>query len=40
MVVRGNRDNILRIAKSAGVVGTLLDYDPLTQKYADAATLA
>src|SRR5215210_963627 len=34
MVVRGNRDDIVRIAKSAGVVGTLLDYDPTTQQYA------
>jgi len=40
MVVRGNRDDILRIARSAGVVGTLLDYDPSTQKYADAQALA
>jgi hypothetical protein len=40
MVVRGNRDDILRIAKSAGVVGTLLDYDPSTQQYAAAETLS
>ncbi len=40
MLVRGNRDDILRIAKSAGVVGTLLDYDPSTQKYASATALA
>jgi hypothetical protein len=40
MVVRGNRDDILRIAKSAGVVGTLLDYDPTTQRYAAAQALA
>jgi hypothetical protein len=40
MVVRGNRDDIMRIARSAGVVGTLLDYDPTTQKYASAAALA
>ena len=40
MVVRGNRDDIIRIARSAGVVGTLLDYDPSTQKYADAQALA
>ena len=33
MVVRGNRDDIIRIARSAGVVGTLLDYDPATQQY-------
>ena len=40
MVVRGNRDDIIRIARSAGVVGTLLDYDPSTQKYAAAQALA
>ena len=40
MVVRGNRDDIVRIAKSAGVVGTLLDYDPSTQKYAAADALS
>ena len=40
MVVRGNRDELLRIAKSAGVVGTLLDYDPSTQQYAQARALA
>jgi hypothetical protein len=40
MVVRGNRDDIIRIARSAGVVGTLLDYDPSTQRYADTQALA
>lgn len=40
MVVRANQDDILRIARSAGVVGTLLDYDPTTQKYASAHALA
>lgn len=40
MVVRGNREDIVRIAKSAGVVGTLLDYDPQTQKYAAAEALS
>ncbi|HEU4727968.1 MAG TPA: hypothetical protein VFT22_08775 [Kofleriaceae bacterium] len=40
MVVRANHDDIVRIAKSAGVVGTLLDYDPKTQKYASAGALA
>lgn len=39
MVVRGNRDDILRQARSAGVVGTLLDYDPTTQRYAAATDL-
>ena len=40
MVVRGNRDDIVRIAKSAGVVGTLVDYDPTTQQYAAAGALS
>ena len=40
MVVRANHDDIVRIARSAGVVGTLLDYDPTTQKYASAGALA
>ena len=40
MVVKGNRDDIVRIAKSAGVVGTLVDYDPSTQKYAEATALS
>ena len=40
MVVRGNREEIVRIARSAGVVGTLLDYDPSTQQYASATALA
>lgn len=40
MVVRGNAGDIVRIAKSAGVVGTLVDYDPSTQKYAATGALA
>jgi hypothetical protein len=40
MVVRGNRDDIVRIAKSAGVVGTLLDYDPSTQQYASSGSFS
>lgn len=40
MVVRGNRDDIVRIAKSAGVVGTLVDYDPATQQFAATGALA
>jgi hypothetical protein len=39
MVVRGNRDDIVRIAKTAGATGTLLDYDPSTQQYAAADEL-
>ena len=37
MVVRGNREDIIRIARSVGVV---LDYDPSTQKYAETHALA
>lgn len=40
MVVRANHDDIVRIARSAGVVGTLLDYDPATQQYASTGALA
>lgn len=40
MVVRGNQGDIVRIARSAGVVGTLLDYDPKTQRYAASQALA
>lgn len=40
MVVRGNQHDIMRIARSAGVTGTLLDYDPKTQRYASARALA
>ncbi len=39
MVVRGNHDEMLRIARSAGVVGTLLDYDATTQRYAATVAL-
>ena len=37
MVVRGNKDEMLRIAKTAGASGVLVDYDPATQKYAAAS---
>ncbi|MCL4222845.1 MAG: hypothetical protein KJZ91_00055 [Myxococcales bacterium] len=37
MVVRGNRDEMLRIARTAGAAGVLVDYDPTTQQYAAAA---
>lgn len=40
MVVRANHDDIVRIARSAGMVGTLLDYDPKTQKYTSTGALA
>ena len=34
MVVRGNREEMVRIAQSAGATGVLVDYDPATQQYA------
>jgi hypothetical protein len=39
MVVRGNKDELLRIAQAAGVIGILVDYDPNTQQYATASEL-
>lgn len=38
MVVRGNREEMFRIAKSAGAAGLLIDYDPATQQYAAASS--
>ena len=40
MIVRGNKDDILRIARVASVVGVLVDYDPSTQRYGAAVELA
>ncbi len=40
MVVRGNRDDIVRIARDAGAFGTMLDYDPATGQYAGTGALA
>jgi hypothetical protein len=39
MLVRGNRDEIVRNARASGATGTLLDYDPSTQQYAAANEL-
>ena len=39
MVVRGNRDDIVAVAREQGATGTLLDYDPSTQAYAAASAL-
>jgi hypothetical protein len=39
MVVRGNRDDIVSVAREQGAAGTLLDYDPKTQAYAAATSL-
>jgi len=39
MIVRGNKDEIVRIARSANVVGTLVDYDPATQAYAATGSI-
>lgn len=40
MVVKSNRSEVLRIARDAGVVGILVDYDPVTQRYAAATELS
>ncbi|ACY15850.1 hypothetical protein [Haliangium ochraceum] len=40
MVVKGNKSEVLRIAREAGVVGILVDYDPVTQQYANATALS
>lgn len=39
LVVRGNKDEILKNARTAGVFGVLVDYDPATNGYAAAAEL-
>ena len=39
MVVRGNKDEVMRIAQAAGCFGVLVDYDPATNAYAAAAEL-
>ena len=39
MVVKGNKNLVLQIAREAGVVGILIDYDPKTQQYASATEL-
>ena len=40
MVVKANKSEYLRIATAAGVSGILVDYDPITQKYAAATELS
>lgn len=39
MVVRGNRDDMLRIAQSVNANGVLIDYDPVTQAYGAIAEI-
>lgn len=39
MLVRANKDEILRSARTANAVGVLVDYDVATQKYAAAIEL-
>jgi hypothetical protein len=39
MVVRSNKDELLRVAKANGVVGVLVDYDPTTRAYSAASAL-
>jgi hypothetical protein len=34
MVVKGNKDEVLRIVRSAGVAGLLVDFDATTKQYA------
>ncbi|MCG8423094.1 MAG: hypothetical protein MJE77_34765 [Proteobacteria bacterium] len=40
MVVKGNKTTILQIARGAGAVGILIDYDPITQRYGAATELS
>lgn len=39
LVVRGNREELVNIARSAGAIGVLVDYDPQTQQYGAATAL-
>ena len=39
LVVRSNKDELLRIARANGVVGVLVDYDPVSQAYSAASAL-
>jgi hypothetical protein len=39
LVVRGNKDAMLRVARESGVAGVLVDYDPQTRSYSAAAEL-
>lgn len=39
LVVRSNKDELLRVARANGVVGVLVDYDPVSQAYTAAAAL-
>lgn len=40
MVVKGNRGDLLRIARENGADGVLVDYDPDTQQYSAAEALS
>lgn len=39
MIVKGNKDVVLQIARDAGVAGVLVDYNPVTQEYGSASAL-
>ena len=39
MVVKGNKEEILRIVRSAGVAGLLVDFDATTKQYAQDVDL-
>ncbi len=40
MVVKGNKEELLRIVRSAGVAGLLVDFDATSKEYAHAAELS
>ncbi|MEM9488189.1 MAG: hypothetical protein AAGC55_03535 [Myxococcota bacterium] len=40
MVVKGNKNHFLDIARKAGAVGILIDYDLATQRWASAVELS
>ena len=40
MVVKGNKDEILRIVRAAGVAGLLVDFDATTKEYAQVTELS
>ncbi len=39
MVVKSNHGDYIRVAQEAGAAGVLIDYDPTTQQYRDAAVI-
>jgi hypothetical protein len=39
LVVKSNKDELLRVARASGAVGVLVDYNPETSAYSSAAAL-